>query len=423
MSTVVERRVHLDPRPESARRARRVVAEALVDAVRPDLVETAELLVSELVTNAVVHARTSIDLVVTAGPEGLRVAVHDGSAHLPSRRHYGRAATTGRGLELVSLLAHRHGTDTDDAGKTVWFELGAGPPAHGELRAVVADDPDTTDRAVAVRLLGVPVVLVMAWLQHADTLLRENLLARWDAAATGAGVVPDGRAHDAFAQVADALGPLDRSVGGEGRADVRLAVTPADAEGFAALNLLLEDVIARAQRGQMLAPATQPEVRLLRRWICDQVRDQVAGGAAEPWPGIPSELTAPDLPGPQWDTEHVRTSSAAVLAGDDLNRIVAASPAALELLGWDDDLVGRRIGEIVPARLRESHIAGFTRHLLTGDGTILDHEVLVPALRRDGTEVDVLLLVGREHAADGRPVFTATLRLPPVPVPVPVRKA
>ena len=160
----------------------------------------------------------------------------------------------------------------------------------------------------------------------------------------------------------------------------------------------------------MLAPATQPEVRLLRRWICDQVRDQVAGRPAAPWPGLPPELSAPDLPSPDWDTEHVRTATTAVVAGDDLNRIVAASPAALELLGWDEDLVGRRIGEIVPARLRESHIAGFTLHLLTGDSTILDNEVRVPALRRDGSEVDVLLLVRREHAADGRPVFTATLR-------------
>jgi PAS domain S-box-containing protein len=410
VSTVVERRVHLDPRPESARRARRVVSSALVDAGRVDLVETAELLVSELVTNAVVHARTAIDLLITAGADGLRVAVRDGSAHLPSRRHYGRAATTGRGLELVSLLARRHGTDSDDVGKTVWFEIGDGPPEHDTPRATASTAADTPDRPVEVRLLGVPVVLVLAWRQHADTLLREHLLAHWETAPAGAGVAPDGRAHDAFAQLADALGPLDQDGGRESRVDVRLAVTAADAEGFAALDLLLEDVIAHAQQGQMLAPATQPEVRLLRRWICDQVRDQVAGRPPAPWPGLPPELSVPDLPSPDWDTEHVRTATAAVVAGDDLNRIVAASPAALELLGWDGDLVGRRIGEIVPARLRESHIAGFTRHLLTGDSTILDSEVRVPALRRDGREIDVLLLVRREHAADGRAVFTATLR-------------
>jgi len=393
VSTVVERRVHLDPRPESARRARGLVADALVEAGRVDLVETAELLVSELVTNAVVHARTSIDLLITAGADGLRVAVRDGSTHLPSRRHYGRAATTGRGLELVGLLSRRHGTDTDDAGKTVWFEIGAGPP-------------------VEVRLLGVPVVLVLAWRQHVDTLLREHLLTQWDTAASGTNQAPDGRAQDAFAQLAHALGPLDQA-DGTTRADVRLAVTPADAEGFAALDLLLEDVISRAQQGHLLAPATQPEMRLLRRWICNQVRDQVAGRPGTPWQGLPAELSDPGLPSPEWDTEHVRTSAAAVVAGDDLNRIVAASRSALELLGWSGDLIGRRIGEIVPARLRESHIAGFTRHLLTGDSTILDSEVRVPALRRDGTEVDVLLLVRREHAADGRPVFTATLRPAP----------
>jgi PAS domain S-box-containing protein len=410
VATVVERRVHLDPRPESARRARRMVAAVLVDADRGDLVETAELLVSELVTNAVVHARTAIDLVATAGPEGLRVAVHDGSAHLPSRRHYGRAATTGRGLELVSLLARRHGTDIDDAGKTVWFEIGTGEQEHESAPAASGEVPPTADRPVEVHLLGVPVMLVLAWRQHVDTLLREHLLAQWEAAAGGADVVPDGRAHDAFAQLADALGPLDPTATADRRADVRLSVTGSDAEGFAALDLLLEDVIARAQQGQMLAPATQPEIRLLRRWVCDQVRDQVAGRRPARWPGLPSELATPGLPSPAWDTEHVRTAAAAVVGGDDLNQIVAASPAALELLGWDETLVGRRIGEIVPARLRESHIAGFTRHLLTGDSRIMDTEVQVPALRRDGTEIEVLLLVHRENAADGRPVFTATLR-------------
>ncbi len=412
MATVVERRVHLDPRPESARRARRVVASALVEAGRIDLVETAELLVSELVTNAVVHARTAIDLVIRAGTDGLRVAVRDGSAHLPSRRHYGRAATTGRGLELVSLLARRHGTDTDEGGKTVWFEIGAEPPEQDDPPAGAHDAAGPPDHPVEVQLLGVPVVLVLAWRQHIDTLLREHLLSRWETAPPGAAAAPDGRAHDAFAQLADALGPLDPATGGSGRADVRLAVTAADAQGFAALDQLIEDVVSRAQQGQMLAPATQPEIRLLRRWLCDQVRDQVAGRSAAPWPGLPPELTDldPDMPSPEWDTEHARTATTAVVAGDDLNRIVAASPAALELLGWDEDLVGRRIGEIVPARLRESHIAGFTRHLLTGDSTILDSEVRVPALRRDGTEVDVMLLVRREHAVDGRPVFTATLR-------------
>ena len=411
MSTV-QRRAHLAPRPDSARRARRIVATALAEAGRDDLVETAELLVSELVTNSVVHARTPIELVVTADRAGLRVAVHDGSAHLPSLRQYGRTATTGRGLELLTLLAHRHGTDADAdaAGKTVWFEMGAGPdqpPGQGGARSSHGGREE--GRPVEVRLLRVPVVLVMAWRQHVDTLLREDLLAHWETTA-GGDVAPDGRAHDAFAQVADALGPLTRSPAGTERADVSLSVTAEDAAGFEALDLLLEEVLARAERGQMLAPTTQPEVRLLRQWICGQVRQQVRGRAAEPWPGLPTEMAAPDVPGPDWDVGHVTRSSEALVAADDLNRVVAVSPAALALLGWDGALVGRRIVEIVPPRLRERHIAGFTRHLLTGEGVILDTEVRVPALRRDGSEVEVHLLVRREYAADGRPCFVATLR-------------
>lgn len=409
MSTVVERRVSLAPQPTSARRARRVVAAALTEVGRIDLLEIAELLVSELVTNSVVHARTGIDLLVSAWPDGVRVAVRDRSPHLPSRRHYTRAATTGRGLELVSLLSHRHGTDVDDAGKTVWFEIGDSPAPAAPAPVPAAAPARDHGRPVEVRLHGVPVVLVMAWRQHADTLLREHLLAQWEQAAAGVDVAPDGRAHDAFAQLADALGTLDPA-GDRVRAEVHLTVTPDDALGFAALDLLLEDVIRRAERGQMLAPPTQPEMRLLRRWICGQVCDQVAGRAYEPWPGLPTGLPVPELPGPDWPVEHVRRSQAAVVAADDANRILAASPSALTLLGWDGDLIGQRIVEIVPERLRENHIAGFTRYLLTGEGTIIDAEVEVPALRRDGSEIDVFLLVRREASRDGRAVFTATLR-------------
>jgi PAS domain S-box-containing protein len=114
----------------------------------------------------------------------------------------------------------------------------------------------------------------------------------------------------------------------------------------------------------------------------------------------------------EWDTSVVRTATEAVIAADDRNRILAASPAAFDLLGWDDDLVGRRIVAVIPERFREAHIAAFTLHLLTGETRILDREVAVPALRRDGTEVAVRLLVQRDSAAEGHTVFLATLRTP-----------
>jgi hypothetical protein len=121
----VERHVQLDPIPESARRARAIVTEALEAAGRPEFDDSATLLVSELVTNAILHARTPIELFVDATATGVYVGVSDGSAQLPARRDYGARATTGRGLELVDLVATRYGIEThEDGTKTVWFELG-----------------------------------------------------------------------------------------------------------------------------------------------------------------------------------------------------------------------------------------------------------------------------------------------------------
>ena len=82
----------------------------------------------------------------------------------------------------------------------------------------------------------------------------------------------------------------------------------------------------------------------------------------------------------------------------------------MRLLGWDEDIVGQRLVAVIPPRLRDAHIASFTLQLLTGETRILDREITVAALRRDGTEIEVRLLVHRENVADGRAVFTARMR-------------
>jgi PAS domain S-box-containing protein len=420
-SQVVERRRSLPPVPESARAARETVRDAVDEVGRSDLSDTAGLLVSEIVTNAIVHARTSIELDVTAGPAGLRVAVRDRSPNPPVPRHYGRAATTGRGLGLLELLSDRHGTDSENGdGKTVWFELGdvardssedgaaAGTRPHG-------DDDGREDAAeLTVVLEGLPVRLARAWQEHIDALLREHLLSLWDqdTAATGVSGSPsDGvGAGDAFAAVAEAIEGLAAGPDTDPYVDVVLHLRPDAPAHFADFDAVVEHMVLLAHRGLTLAPPTQPEIRLIRAWICREVASQATGAAPQAWPGLPVDTPPPDAERPRWDAAAVSTSTEAVVAADDVNRIVAASPAALDLLGWDDDLIGRRIAAVIPDRHREAHIAAFTMHLLTGQTRIIGREVAVPALRRDGTEVDVLLLVRRVSAADGRPVFTATMR-------------
>lgn len=81
------------------------------------------LLVSELVTNAVLHARTNFAVRVTMTATAIRVSVTDGSPNLPERRNYDVLQPTGRGLHLVDSLSDRWGVDLQPPGKTVWFEL------------------------------------------------------------------------------------------------------------------------------------------------------------------------------------------------------------------------------------------------------------------------------------------------------------
>ena len=138
----------LGPDARSPGLARRFVTSTLTDWAQRDY-DDAVLLVSELVTNATLHARTEIVVRVELGTESLVLSVTDGSARQPVARHYSDQATTGRGLGLVNTLARRWGIDPHaDGTKTVWCEL---TPEHGGRRladrAVDLDSfPDLEER-------------------------------------------------------------------------------------------------------------------------------------------------------------------------------------------------------------------------------------------------------------------------------------
>lgn len=92
----------------------------------PELADTAELLSSELVTNALLHTGQGavFDAALTADLR-LRIEVQDGAARLPGRRRDPEAeyATSGRGLVLVEALADSWGVQLRGDGKVTWFEL------------------------------------------------------------------------------------------------------------------------------------------------------------------------------------------------------------------------------------------------------------------------------------------------------------
>jgi anti-sigma regulatory factor (Ser/Thr protein kinase) len=115
-------RVVLPASPIAARRARQVVA-AQCHLWDTDLVDTALLLTSELVTNAVIHGHSDVQLQVLTDGDLLRVDVADDNSRFPQQQPADNDALDGRGLQIVQLLATRWGVDKEPLGKTVWFEL------------------------------------------------------------------------------------------------------------------------------------------------------------------------------------------------------------------------------------------------------------------------------------------------------------
>lgn len=115
----------------SGRAARRLVRRALHDWQLPELVGDAELLTSELVNNAVLHASSDVQLRLFHEPERLRVEVTDRGGGALQRRFPALTDDNGRGLLLVAALASTWGTAASAQGKTVWFELETGRP-HGD---------------------------------------------------------------------------------------------------------------------------------------------------------------------------------------------------------------------------------------------------------------------------------------------------
>ena len=422
MSTRAEQRqLTLSPAPDSARHARRFVGEVLSDAgVEDETVDVALLLTSELVTNGIVHANTVLRVVVDVATSWLRIDVSDGNPNLPSRRDYDVDATTGRGLEMVELLSQGFGAESlNGHGKRVWFRLvrgGATGVATYEPAADLDAWPDLDEPAdvaaehhsARVVLAGLPLELYCAWQQHADSLLREaTLVAIEDNGVSSADYPLAAQALGALATAASGAWVLRDA--GQSVADVRLDIGYDALPWFPVLRDLLARGTAMSVSGKLLTPPSLPEIVALRNWVCDEVARQAAGLPPHPWAEIGTEVAMPAGASPE-SLDGVRRSTRAQLAADASNRIVAVSPSAAALLGWDaGDLEGRRLVTIIPSRLRDRHIAGFTRFLLDGTGSIIGRPVQVPARRQDGSEVEVSLLIERRHDPAARALFVATL--------------
>jgi CheY-like chemotaxis protein len=107
----------------SARLARQFVEQTLESSPFAELLDTAQLLISELVTNAVVHGNAEPRVDIHLDGTSVRFEVHDDDPTLPTAGTADSLDESGRGLGLVESLAPRWGAEPTAGGKIVWFEI------------------------------------------------------------------------------------------------------------------------------------------------------------------------------------------------------------------------------------------------------------------------------------------------------------
>jgi anti-sigma regulatory factor (Ser/Thr protein kinase) len=300
--------LELDPEPRSVRDARAWVVRQLTTLGRDDLVDAARLGVSELVTNAILHAHPPILLRLGGTPVHPRVEVHDGSVEPPAQRDMTDddrlLATIGRGLSIVAMYSRTWGAELLPAGKVVWFEpaseddlSAALAPVTGEivdLAGQVAFEDASAGRAepedrVEICLLDMPVRVFAHYRLWYDELRRElRLLAL--SHGTEYPVAEELSALTATVEAerrrARGTERLDAAiVRGQDRADLVYDAPATAPATMARLREVLLDADEFCREHQLLTAAPTPQLLELREWYLGEFERQGRGEPPRPWPG------------------------------------------------------------------------------------------------------------------------------------------
>ncbi|MCW2778702.1 MAG: hypothetical protein JWN17_2427 [Frankiales bacterium] len=273
------------------RTARQHVREVLRGAA-DQVVDDAELVVTELVTNALLHGGDGeVRLTVDLEPARLRVVVEDAGGPMPRALddgpHDGDLPLTGRGLRLVAALASRWGVEPcGDGRKRVWAELDPQHAASACLEALPQWDADALLAAwpdededdagpVTVHLGAVATSLLLEAEAHVDNVVRELTLATSPGSPHPAAPVLDAAvaAVQGFAGVRARIKEqaLAASRAGAATTELVLPVSPTAAQAAERYLAALEDVDRYAAAARMLTLQTPPVHRVLRRWYAGAV--------------------------------------------------------------------------------------------------------------------------------------------------------
>lgn len=288
---------------------RRFVADGLTAWGEGALVDAAELVASELSSNAALHAMAEFMHVTLEraadAAYGVRVAVEDdgpvGVEAVTPRASVGDDLdwddldATGRGLTIVAMLAGRWGVDETQRGKRVWAELVDSEPVHGALdpeRVATEQGPPIGELPpgwALVRLVECPVALSLRQDSHLDELVRElQLLAVDEHNSESAAIAEEIQGllvSPAHARLTGRRAAEQARDDGLESVDVEMAMP----REFGQLVEQLQRAVARADRlceeGRLLTLASPPELRALRAWMAHEVLGQTSRGAAPmSWP-------------------------------------------------------------------------------------------------------------------------------------------
>jgi len=266
---------------------------------RGDLVDCAELGVSELVTNALLHAAAPIEVGVRGTRDQVRVEVSDGSPDVLFGEplfQEDTLATFGRGLSIVAHCSTAWGAAVDAHTKTVWFEPATEPIEDGVVAAGVLDltprhpeVPFPRGAAVRVRLKGVPVSEVVSQRSHYRNLHRElSLLA-----------LVHGDKYPLAVELTETWAEFDRVFPRQALAAADTAIAehrqsfdlttlvPADSPPIIErliAQLDLADAFCRGE--QLLTLARTPEQRAFQAWYLGEFARQARGEQPTRWQGL-----------------------------------------------------------------------------------------------------------------------------------------
>lgn len=298
----------LGPGPHSVQDARRWVVGTCADMGRHDLVECAEIGVSELVTNALLHGDAPITVRVRGTREHPRVEVRDTSTEPPElpttelKDDADLLLTFGRGLSIVARASEAWGVEIEEDGKTVWFtpadvfaeETGVGGRITGattDHSALPSLDPGDT---VEVVLRDVPVPAYVAFTRHYRELRREvRLLA-----------LAHQQDYPLAKNLSDLFGSLEQPLraglgsdkieraqaAGEATVTLRVAIAKGPARALDQLIELLDLADAFCREERLLSLARTPEQRSFQNWFLGEFVRQSQGREALPWRPSRSEV-------------------------------------------------------------------------------------------------------------------------------------